>query len=513
MSRASNLTPVVIGVGDIKNTSRKPEHAYEPLDLMLQAIAAAVDDSSASKEQLTAAIDSIDVVANWTWPYPNITDLLADRLGVRPVHKYESGHGGNAPAKLLDEAARRVSKAECRVAVVTGGEALATLAALAAAKNFPPNHWTPVEDHSSIWDRTRRDNLGTLHSIGLPIQVYPLYEAGFRALRQQTYAENHRESAALYANFAEIAAKNPLSWNYGKPADTASTIGTVSKKNRMICSPYPLLMNAFNTVNLAAACIVTSVGYARELGVPESRWIYPLGGAGTSDAANFWERSNFYSSPSISSSLDAALRVSGLKKDDIDLYDFYSCFPIVPKLAAYHLDLPITHKARPLTVLGGLTSFGGAGNNYSLHAITQVVRDIRAGRGRTGLVLANGGVLSYHYTVCLSAAPRADGSPYPAQNPLPEHAEGISAPPITAKAAGRAVIETYTVQFQRDGSPGEGYVVGRLENGHRFVANAADAATLKELSSTSMEQIGRTGWVQNETESGRNLFSFGTAHL
>lgn len=80
-------------------------------------------------------------------------------------------------------------------------------------------------------------DLGTLHSIGLPIQVYPLYEAGFRALRQQTYAENHRESAELYANFAEIAAKNPLSWNYGKPADTASTIGTVSKKNRMICSP------------------------------------------------------------------------------------------------------------------------------------------------------------------------------------------------------------------------------------------------------------------------------------
>ncbi|KAL5362554.1 hypothetical protein BJX96DRAFT_177256 [Aspergillus floccosus] len=513
MSRVSNSTPVVIGVGDIKNTSRNPKHAYEPLDLMLQAIVAAIEDSSAPKEQLTAAIDSVDVVANWTWPYPNITDLLADRLGVRPVHKYESGHGGNAPAKLLDEAARRVSKGDCRVAVVTGGEALATLAALAAAKNFPPKHWTPVEDHSSIWDRTQRDDLGTLHSIGLPIQVYPLYEAGFRALRQQTYAENHRESAELYANFAEIAAKNPLSWNYGKPAETASSIGTVSKKNRMICSPYPLLMNAFNTVNLAAACIVTSVGYARELGVPESRWIYPLGAAGTSDAANFWERSNFYSSPSISSSLDEALKASGLKKDDIDLYDFYSCFPIVPKLAAYHLDLPITHKARPLTVLGGLTSFGGAGNNYSLHAITQVVRDIRAGRGRTGLVLANGGVLSYHYTVCLSAAPRADGSPYPAQNPLGGYAEDIAPPPIAAKAAGRAVIETYTVQFQRDGSPGEGYVVGRLENGHRFIANAADAATLKELCSTSVEQIGRTGWVQSDAESGRNVFSFSSAHL
>lgn len=45
-------------------------------------------------------------------------------------------------------------------------------------------------------------------------------------------------------------------------------------------------MNAFNNVNLAAACLLTSVEYARELEIPESQWIYPLGGAGTSDAAN-----------------------------------------------------------------------------------------------------------------------------------------------------------------------------------------------------------------------------------
>lgn len=45
----------------------------------------------------------------------------------------------------------------------------------------------------------------------------------------------------------------------------------------------PLLMNAFNNVNLAAACVVTSVEYAKEIGVPESKWIYVLGGAGTRD--------------------------------------------------------------------------------------------------------------------------------------------------------------------------------------------------------------------------------------
>lgn len=46
----------------------------------------------------------------------------------------------------------------------------------------------------------------------------------------------------------------------------------------------PLLMNAFNNINLAAACILTSVEFARELGVSEEKWIYPLGGAGTSDS-------------------------------------------------------------------------------------------------------------------------------------------------------------------------------------------------------------------------------------
>lgn len=46
---------------------------------------------------------------------------------------------------------------------------------------------------------------------------------------------------------------------------------------------------------------------------------------------------------------------------------YYRCFPIVPKLASQHLGLPIHGGKKPTTLLGGLTSFGGAGNNYSLH--------------------------------------------------------------------------------------------------------------------------------------------------
>ena len=45
-------------------------------------------------------------------------------------------------------------------------------------------------------------------------------------------------------------------------------------------------MNAFNTVNLAAAVLLTSTDYAQKLGIPQEKWIYPLSGAGTQDSPN-----------------------------------------------------------------------------------------------------------------------------------------------------------------------------------------------------------------------------------
>lgn len=55
-----------------------------------------------------------------------------------------------------------------------------------------------------------------------------------------------------------------------------------------------------------------------------------------------------------------------------------------------------------------------------------------------------------------------------------------------------------------------GHIVGRLKsNGHRFIANHADASTLKQLSSPVEEQIGKTGVVRKDgNQEGRNMFSF-----
>ena len=73
--------------------------------------------------------------------------------------------------------------------------------------------------------------------MGLAIHVYPMYENGLRAHLQQTQQENHDESAALYAAFDEIACNNPYSWRSGETPRDAKAIGTVTQKNRMICTP------------------------------------------------------------------------------------------------------------------------------------------------------------------------------------------------------------------------------------------------------------------------------------
>lgn len=44
-------------------------------------------------------------------------------------------------------------------------------------------------------------------------------------------------------------------------------------------------MNGLNSVNLSAAVVLTSTEYAENLGIAKQKWIYMLGGAGTSDAS------------------------------------------------------------------------------------------------------------------------------------------------------------------------------------------------------------------------------------
>lgn len=132
------------------------------------------------------------------------------------------------------------------------------VSACAAEKRLPPPGWTKLDEEvNSVFSPTTRElkesaspgkwipprsgtnsiDIAAKHSLGHPIQAYPLYENGFRAHRNQSFADNNAESAKMYAEFSEVAAKNPYAWFHDSSPETAENIGTVSKGNRMICMP------------------------------------------------------------------------------------------------------------------------------------------------------------------------------------------------------------------------------------------------------------------------------------
>lgn len=69
------------------------------------------------------------------------------------------------------------------------------------------------------------------------------------------------------------------------------------------------------------------------------------------------------------------------------------------------------------------------------------MRQLREGKYQNGLVLANGGVITYQHVVCLSSKPRKDNSPYPEKNPLLERTTDWFVPAIEHPAEGEGRIE------------------------------------------------------------------------
>lgn len=78
--------------------------------------------------------------------------------------------------------------------------------------------------------------------------------------------------------------------------------------------------------------------------------------------------------------------------------------------------------------------------NGLLQAITEMVRRLRQGSGRNGLILANGGVLSYQHALCLAANPSKQQTGYPDSRRF-ESAPPEPIPPIASEAEGRAKVE------------------------------------------------------------------------
>jgi acetyl-CoA C-acetyltransferase len=300
----------------------------------------------------------------------------------------------------------------------------------------------------------------------------------------------------LFAPFTRVAAANPYS---ASPVEkTAEELVTVSDKNRIVADPFTRMLVARDQVNQAAAVILTSVGVARALGVPEDRFVY-LHGQGDANELTIMERPDLSASPSAIAAGRKALELAGKTVDDMAVFDFYSCFPIAVFNMIDGLGIA-PDDPRGLTLTGGLPYFGGAGNNYSMHAIAEAVAALRARPGAFGFVGANGGMLSKYSAGVYSTTPADWSRPEARRAKIPyDPVPGLE----VDAATGEATVETYTTTTTRSGPVI--VVIARLPDGRRVAANQASEAAFGELA--AREPIGR--WVRLETDAeGFNRFTF-----
>jgi acetyl-CoA C-acetyltransferase len=505
-------TPVLIGAGQF--TSRaKPENSPSPLELLKIAAERAVSDAGLSGSVL-AELDALAVIAFSIdapgglskLPLPRLANppaSLARAVGASPGWSVYTETGGNSPQQAINVVCDRIAKGQAELALVTGAEFLGSLMKrLKGGLGFDGWGDEITEAPERIGDpRPGVTPQEAAHGLGYPVNTYPLFENALRARDGRSIEDHQKRLGALFSPFSKVAAANPEAWF---PIErSAGELITVTDRNRMISFPYPKYLNAIMEVDQSAAVLIASLRKARELGVPEDRWVYLHGCA---DAADLWyplERQNFHSSPAIRLTGERALGMAGIDLADIDIIDLYSCFPSAVQVAAEELGLALDDP-RGLTVTGGLPYFGGPGNNYALHSIAEMMGRLRAKPGAYGLCTANGWFLTKQSTGIYSTRPVEGDWVREPPSVIQARIDALPHPEIVERPTGPATIETYTVVHAREGVR-MGIVVGRDAAGRRFVAQTPDdPETLLDLE--AREGVGRTGTVGPHPDGVRNLF-------
>ena len=278
---------------------------------------------------------------------------------------------------------------------------------------------------------------------------------------------------------------------------SADELITVTPQNRMVGFPYTKYLNAILSIDQAAALLMTSVGEARRLGIPEERWIYWWGAVrppnpatrsahgGTSTGRTPWP-----------SRTPPPCATPAVGTDDIGRFDFYSCFPAPVQIACDVLGLA-HDDPRGLTVTGGLPYAGGPGSGYTVHSLATMADVLRRHPDEIGMATGNGMVVTKHSAAVLSAQPPRVARPSAAKVVDGPTAEADAQPLPVERRDARGTVDGYTVLHGRDGAAESGGVVGHYDDGVRFVAALPDDAR-GLLDFEAAEQVGTVGDVRDE---------------
>lgn len=506
MTAIADQTPVIIGVGQF--SERVQDEGYAALshmDLAGKALAAALADCMADGD-VAAAIDTIGAIRQFEISTPiatapfgksnNPPRSIGKRVGANPERAILEITGGQGNQKLIGEFATDIAEGRSEVAVVVGSEAISTVLSLTKRGETPD--WSE-EIEGELDDRGYGvsgmfDKPLLVHGATAPIPAYALLENARRAKLGLTPDQYRLEIGKLFAPFTEVAAANRHAASH--EIHSAEELATVTTRNRIVAEPYTRMTVARDQVNQAAAIVIASAAKARELGVAEHRWVHIHAVTNASELSPM-QRRDLGKGPMSLASIQTALDIVGIGFADLDFIDLYSCFaiPVFNVMDAYGLS---ADDPRGLTLTGGLPFFGGAGNNYSAHAIAEAVHRTRARPGSFALIGANGGVMSKYAAGLYSAAP-ADWSTGSRWRTLANAEAPLT---VIGDYSGEAVIDSYTVVPGKQGKTG--VIVATNPAGERLGAmigeNDADGIVALEAG----DVIGRTISVATG-DKGRNI--------
>jgi acetyl-CoA C-acetyltransferase len=490
--------PVIVGVAQHVVRERTPTQ-LDPLAMMADAGRAALRDARA---RAPMAVDTLYIVHCASRPLAAPAQALSQLLDIHPTECGYSAIGATAPQWYVARAADRIERGETRWALVCGAEAFYTHASLpnlgqSFGEYFDPGSAARLRERYVGDIRAPVTRMEFQYGLVLPIHMYGLIENDLRARSGLSLDQHRLEIAEFVARSSRVAGGHPYA--HRPQVLAAADVAAVGPDNRMVSFPYVKRMCSNLAVNQAAALVVTSWASARDAGVPDDQIVFVRGTGAAEDAFYVTERPRISASPSVVEAVRQATEQACTSLDEIAHFDLYSCFPCAPRIVMDMLGIR-SDDPRAMTVTGGMSVFGGPGNNYTTHAIATMVERLRREPSALGLVHALSWYLSKHAVGVYGATPP--------EQPRPRAAPPVSYPQLApiAEPSGPCRVESYVLGYSRDGAPDFATVVGRDRESRRFLARVhGDRAVLEHMARE--EPIGRGGTVSAASSGNRFTFT------
>lgn len=397
MSNFDASAPVIIGVGEASRKTVSGEWPA-PRELAGAAIKVALADTGQS-QSVAVAIDTIAAVRTFedsgvslgTESPDNAPEAFGAAGGISAARLIYADVGGQSPQAMLNELAGDIRRGTCEVAVLVAAEATGT--AKRARKAGVTLDWslpsaTPFDNRLSSFPILSRTEIR--HGIISMPMAYSLIENARRmelGLSSDAYAH---EMAALWSAFSAKAETRTHAQFPGHRSPEAML--SDDNANYPLTDIYRRWHVAQDAVDLGGAIILTSAGKARELGVPQDKWVW-LAAAAEAAEPPLAERAIIHRSAALDFAIPAALGQAGIQASDLGPVDIYSCFPCAV-FAAFDTMNDTARALGDYTLTGGLSFFGGPGNGYSVYNIAAMVDALRKDGSKPALITANGGVMS-----------------------------------------------------------------------------------------------------------------------